>query len=84
MIGDSINFINCNWNPVVLKKKAKISKNYHFLAKRVQEWGPHGPHPKQKTISFAEIIKPDHKLSKPFYFIKIYVLAELLMFFYFV
>ena len=30
-----------------------------------------------KTIFFAKI-KPDHKLSKKFYFIKIYVLAELL------
>ena len=39
----------------------------------------HGPHPKQKTIIFfSEIIKPDPKLSKPFYFNKIpYVLAEL-------
>ena len=35
-------------------------------------------HPKQKTILFAEIAKPDHKLSKKIYFIKIYVLAELL------
>ena len=32
--------------------------------------GPHRPCPKQKTILFAEIIKPDHKLSKTF-FIKI-------------
>ena len=32
----------------------------------------------QKTIFFAEITKPDHKLSKTFYFIKIlYVLTEL-------
>ena len=45
----------------------------------MQKWGPHhGPCPKQKTIFFSEIIKPDPKLSKPFYFNKIpYVLAEL-------
>ena len=43
----------------------------------MQKWGPHGPHPKQKTI-FSEIIKPDPKLSKAFYFNKIpFVLAEL-------
>ena len=46
--------------------------------------GGHGQHPKQKTIVFAEITKPDHRLSKPFYFIKIYVLVEFWMFFYFV
>ena len=32
----------------------------------------------------VEITKPDHKLTKTFYFIKLYVLAELWMFFYFV
>ena len=43
----------------------------------MQNWGPHGPHPKQKTF-FSEIIKADPKLSKPFYFNRIpYVLAEL-------
>ena len=43
----------------------------------MQNWGPHGPHPKQKNF-FSEIIKADPKLSKPFYFNKIpYVLAEL-------
>ena len=34
----------------------------------MQNWGPHEPQPKQKTIFFSEIIKPDPKLSKPFYF----------------
>ena len=44
----------------------------------MQNWGPDGPHPKQKTIFFSEIIKPDPKLPNPFYFNKIpYVLAEL-------
>ena len=46
----------------------------------MQNWGPHGPRPKQKTFFFffLEIIKPDPKLAKPFYFNKIpYVLAEL-------
>ena len=48
-----------------------------FWPNFVQNWGPHGPHPKQKTIFFSEIIKPDPKLSKPFYFNKMsYVLAE--------
>ena len=34
------------------------------------------PWPCPKQFYFAEI-KPDHKLTKTFYFIKIYVLAEL-------
>ena len=38
----------------------------------------------KKNIFFSEIRKPDHKLSKKFYFNKIsYFLAELWMFFYF-
>ena len=46
------------------------------------KWGPHGPHLKQKQF-FSDIIKPDLKLSKPFYLNKIsYVLPELWMFFY--
>ena len=36
----------------------------------MKKWGPHGPRPKQKTIFFSEIIKPDPKLSKPFYLTK--------------
>ena len=57
---------------------AKTSKNYYFLDQLVEKWGPHGSHPKQKTIFFSEIIEPDPKLSKPFHFNKIpYVLAEL-------
>ena len=50
----------------------------------MQKRGCHGPHPKQKTILFAEITKPDHKLLKPFYSNKIsFILAEWCMFFYF-
>ena len=60
------------------KKIAKNHKNYHVLAQLVQKWGPHGSHPKEKNIFFAEITKPDCKLSKLFYFTKTsYVLAEL-------
>ena len=80
MLGNSINIKNFNWNPVVLKKFAKTSKNYHFLAQLVQKNSCHGPHPKVKNIFFffSEIIKPNHKLSKTFYFNKIsYVLTEL-------
>ena len=78
MLGNSIKIKKFDWNPVVLKNFAKTSKNYYFSAQLVQNWGPHGPRPKQKTIFFSEIIKPDPKLSKPFYFNKIpYVLAEL-------
>ena len=37
MLEDSINIDNCNWNPVVLKKKcANTSKNYHCLAQLPQ------------------------------------------------
>ena len=71
------------WIQQFWKNSAKTSKNYYFLAQLVQNWGPHVPHPKQKTF-FSEITKPDaKKLSEPFYFIKIpYVLAKLWMFFY--
>ena len=71
MLGESINIKNFNWNPVVLKKLL-------FFGLTCEKWGPHGPHPKQKTIFFSEITKVDSKLSKPFYFNKIpYVSAEL-------
>ena len=57
---------------------AKTSKKYYFSVQLVQKWGHHGPRPNQKTIFSSEIITPDPKLSKPFYFNKIpYVLAEL-------
>ena len=63
------------------KSFAKTPKNYHFLAQLLQKWGPmgHAQNKKQnKNNFFAEKIKPDHKLSKKFYFIKIsYALAEL-------
>ena len=75
MSENPINIKNFNWNPVVLKNLAKTSKNYHFLAPIVQKGDPYGPYLKQKTV-FSEITKPDHKLSKRFYFNKIsYVLA---------
>ena len=66
------------------KSFAKTSKNYYFSAQIVQTWGPHGPRSKQKNnFFFPEIIKPDPKLPKTFYFNKIpYVLAVLRMFFY--
>ena len=79
MLRNSINIKKFNWNPVVpIKFCKKTSKNYYFSAQLVQNWGPYGPRPKQKTIFFSEIIKTDPKLSKTFYFNKIpYVLAEL-------
>ena len=44
---------------------------------------PMGHAQNKKQFFFSEIIKPDPKLSKPFYFNKMpYVLAELWMFFY--
>ena len=67
MLGDAITINNFNWNPVVLK----TPKKYHFLAQLVQKWGPHGPRPKEENNIFAEIKKPDHKLSKTFYFTKV-------------
>ena len=36
-----------------------------------------GTIPKTRNNFFTEITKPDHKLSKMFYLIKVYVLAEL-------
>ena len=83
MLLDSININNVNWNPEVLKKIAKTSKLPFFVltcAKMGFPWAT----PKTKTIFLAEV-KPDHKLSKTFYFSKIScVLADLWMFFYFV
>ena len=58
------------------KKLLKLLKVTKF-AQLVQKWGSHEPRSKQKNNSFAEI-KPNHKLSKKFYFIKIsYALAKL-------
>ena len=37
----------------------------------MQKWGPHGPRPKEENNISAEIKKPDHKLSKTFYFTKV-------------
>ena len=79
MLGDSIN-INFNYNPVVLKKIGKTSKNYNFWAQLAQKSSHYGPYRKPKTNFFTGITKPDHMLSKTFYFIKIsYVFAELWM-----
>ena len=85
MLANSINIKNFNWSPVLLKNFCKNLKILLFLAQVVQKWGPHGRRPPKKTILFSEIIKPDLKLSKPFYFIKrSYVLAGLWVFFYIV
>ena len=77
MLGDSININNYNWNPVVLKKIAKTLKITIFsptCAKMGSPWAT----TKRKNNFFAEITKPDHKLSNTLYFIKIsYLLAEL-------
>ena len=64
MLEDSININNFNWNPAVLKKIAKTSKNYNFLVQLVQKWGSHEPHSKQKAIFSSEITKTDQKFSK--------------------
>ena len=52
MLGNSTNIKNFNWNPVVVKKMSKTSKNYYYSAQLVQKWGPHGPCPKQKSFFF--------------------------------
>ena len=66
VLGDSIHINNINWNPVVLKKKKKKK-----IGKRpkITFLGPTCT--KQKTIFFLEITKPDHKLSRKSYSIKI-------------
>ena len=84
MIGNSINIKNFYWNPLVLKKNLlKPLKNTSFwptCAKKGSPWTT----PKTNNF-FSAVAKPDHKLSKTFYFNKIsYVLAELSMFFYFI
>ena len=68
MLEDSINIDNCNWNPVVLKKK-----NVLTLLKITFVWPnfpnnrvPMGHAPPKKQFLSAEIPKSDHKLSKTF------------------
>ena len=75
-----------NWNPIVLKKKLlKPLKITNFQPNLCKNGVPMGHAQKTKSNFFAEVTKPDHTLSKTFYFIKIsYVLAKLCMFFYFV
>ena len=69
MLGNSINIKNFNLNQVGLKKifSDLLDSNSNLGKNGV----PMGPRPKQKTIVFSEIIKPDRKLSKTFYFNKI-------------
>ena len=71
MLGNLINIKKFNWNPVVLKIFLLTSKNYYFSAQLVQNWGPHGPRPKEKTTFFSKITKQNPKLSKTFYLNKI-------------
>ena len=54
----------------------KLLKSATFGPDLCKERSQYGPNPKQKDSS-AEVTKADQKLSKTFYFIKIYVLAEL-------
>ena len=77
MLGDSNNINKYNWNLVVLKKIGKTFNNYHFFT-HLHKKGVTMGHTQNTKTFFAEITKPDHKLSKTFYFIKIsHVLAEL-------
>ena len=56
----------------------KPSKNEYFCTQFGQIRGQCRPHPKRKTIFWAEITKADHQLSETFNCIKIpYVLAEI-------
>ena len=85
MLGDSISINNFNWNPVILKKNLLTPlETIIFWPNSCKNGVPMGNTQNKTTIVFAEITKPDHRLSKPFYFIKIYVLVELWLFFYFV
>ena len=55
-------------------KPLKITIFWPNLCKKGSLWAT----PKTKHFFFAEIAKPDYKLSKTFYFIKLlYVLTEL-------
>ena len=68
----SININNFNWNSVVMKILLKPQKFTIFLPKQIcAKMGSLWATPKTKNIFFAGIIRPDHKLSKTFYFIKI-------------
>ena len=86
MLENSIDIKNFNWYLVVLKKTfySKTSKNCHFIWP-TQLMQKRGPRPgKKKNNFFSKITRPDHELSKTFYFNKIScVLADLWMFFYF-
>ena len=79
MLGDSINFNNFNWNPVVLKKNLLKPLKLAIFGAICAKMGFPWTTPKTKNFFFfEEITKTDHKLSKTIYFLKIsYVLAEL-------
>ena len=85
MLGNSDNIKNFNWNPVVQKKVLLKPLKITIFQPKLCKHGVAMVHAQsKKTIFFfPEIIKPDPKLPKTFYFNKIpYVLAVLWMFFY--
>ena len=51
MLGNSIDIKKFNWNPVLLA--VVLKKFCYFLVQLVQNWGPHGLRPKQKTFFFG-------------------------------
>ena len=80
MLGDSIGIKNFNWNPVVLKKICQT-----IFQPNLHQKGLTLSHSQNQNLFFffSQTTKPDHKLSKTFYFMKISnVLIELWMFFY--
>ena len=56
----------------------KLLKTATFGPDLCKERSQYGPNPKQKDSS-AEVTKADQKLSKTFYFIKIYVLCDVFL-----
>ena len=82
MLRDStdINNFNLNSSEIFLLKPLKITIFWPNFCKNGVPMG----HAQNNFFFLSEITKPAHNLSKTFYFIKIYVLAELWMFFYFV
>ena len=61
---------------VVLIFKSKIFENCFLRTLFMQKQDQHGPRPKSNPIFFPEITR-DHRLSRTFHLMKIYVLTEL-------
>ena len=66
------------FHSAVLRKFSKIFKNYSLRTLCRQKQDQHSPHAKSNPVFLPEI-RIDHRLSRTFHLMKIYVLTELWM-----